>query len=77
MSLLIQQNSGALHKVIIKESIEQMDKFQDQTYSGNGIDIKSGKNFKYAMITDGHGKNDCIDILRNISKDEMAILNLF
>ena len=70
----IGNDGGALHIVSIEERIQQMDKFQDQTYSGEGIDIKSGKPFKYAMVTDGHGTNACINILRGISKSEMAII---
>lgn len=71
MSEFLKQTS---HNIIIEERIQQMDKGQDQTYSGEGIDIKSGKVFKYAMVTDGHGKNDCIDCLRGIQKSEMATI---
>ena len=75
MSLFITENDGgASHIVSIEERIQQMDKFQDQTYSGEGIDIKSGKPFKYAMVTDGHGGDACIDVLRGIPKSEMAVI---
>lgn len=73
MSLFITENDdGASHTVVIEERVQQMDKFQDQTYSGEGIDIKLGKVFKYAMVTDGHGGDACIDVLRGIPKSEMA-----
>jgi len=71
MSEFLEETS---HTVTIEERIQQMDKFQDQTYSGTGIDVKSEKSFKYAMITDGHGINDCINVLRGISKDNMSTI---
>lgn len=74
MSQFIEKKSGPSHRVVIEERIQQMDKFQDQTYSGEGIDIKSGEAFKYAMVTDGHGKNDCINCLRKITKNDMSLI---
>jgi len=57
--------------IIISESIEQMSKCQDQTYSGVFIDDETGEEGKWGMVTDGHGTNTCIRYLRSISKEKM------
>jgi len=56
----------------ISEHLEQMDKGQDQTYTGTAIDEITGETFHYGMVTDGHGENNCIDFLRGISKEKLA-----
>jgi serine/threonine protein phosphatase PrpC len=60
------------HRVSLTEHIQQMDKHQDQTYLGEGIYAPTGEEFKFAMVTDGHGRNDCITILRNISPPDLS-----
>lgn len=51
---------------------EQMDKAQDQTYTGVAVDELTGESFIYGMITDGHGSNECIEFLRSFSRKRMA-----
>ena len=60
------------HVVSIGESVEQMCKLQDQSYSGNFVDDDTGEIGKWAMITDGHGTNTCIRFLREIPNDIMS-----
>lgn len=63
--------SESSHMVSLSECVQGMDKFQDQTYLGAGIDEMTGEDFKYAMVTDGHGTNFCINVLREITVDQM------
>lgn len=65
---LIPLNAYAGHNVTLTEHIQQMDKYQDQTYIGDGIDEITGELFHYGMVTDGHGADGCISTLRNITK---------
>lgn len=55
--------------ITISESMEQMCKGQDQTYSGSFIDETTGEEGEWAMVTDGHGTNKCIQFLRSIPKE--------
>lgn len=55
--------------ITISESMEQMCKGQDQTYSGRFIDETTGEEGQWAMVTDGHGTNKCIQFLRSIPKE--------
>jgi serine/threonine protein phosphatase PrpC len=59
------------HAITINESIRQMDKGQDQTFSGTFVDAETGEPGKYGFVADGHGKNQCIDCLRAISQETM------
>lgn len=54
------------HAISITESLEQMDKGQDQTYSGVFRDEETDEEGQWGLITDGHGTNKCIDFLRSI-----------
>jgi serine/threonine protein phosphatase PrpC len=60
------------HRIIISEHIEQMCKKQDQTYTGEAVDEVTGETFKYGMVTDGHGADNCISFLRLIKKEKLA-----
>lgn len=62
------------HNVLLSEHIQQMDKHQDQTYIGDGVNEETGEKFKYAMITDGHGRHDCIRVLRSITKADLSTM---
>jgi serine/threonine protein phosphatase PrpC len=55
--------------IIITEHIKQFYKGQDYTISGETL--YNGINIKYAIIFDGHGTNDVINFIRNISKHKM------
>ena len=54
----------------INESVEQLSAGQDQTFQGNFIDESTGETGKWAMVTDGHGSNRCINFIRSISPNE-------
>jgi len=60
---------NAWTNVSIVESIYQMCKQQDQTYSGSFIDDDTGERGVWAMVTDGHGTDTCINYLRSITQD--------
>ena len=59
-------------RISMTQCVQGMDKFQDQTYLGDGIYEPTGEAFKYAMVTDGHGRDDVIHILRNISNTNLS-----
>uniref|UniRef100_A0A6C0LCY0 PPM-type phosphatase domain-containing protein n=1 Tax=viral metagenome TaxID=1070528 RepID=A0A6C0LCY0_9ZZZZ len=59
------------HAITINESIRQMDKGQDQTFSGTFVDAETGESGKYGFVADGHGKNQCIDCLRAIPRETL------
>lgn len=50
-------------------SVEQMDKGQDQTYSGVFRDDETGEEGQWGLITDGHGTDKCIRFLRSIPQE--------
>jgi len=58
--------------VSMSQHVQGMDKYQDQTYLGDGIHETTGETFKYAMVTDGHGRDDVIRILREISHVDLS-----
>lgn len=55
--------------IIITEHIKQFHKWQDHIVSGETV--YSGINIKYAAIFDGHGSDDVINFIRNISINKM------
>lgn len=59
------------HVVAINTAIEQMSKGQDQAYRGTFVDESTGETGQWAMITDGHGSNTCINYLRRIPQLEL------
>ena len=69
------------HSIIITEHIKQLCKGQDYTISGETIyNSNQGQTIcseidgiliKYAAVFDGHGTNDVINFIRNISKEKM------
>lgn len=61
-----------LNDVFLTEHIQQMDQHQDQTYIGDGFDEDTGECFKYGMVTDGHGKGDCIAAIRSIPTEILS-----
>lgn len=61
-----------VHTISMTQCVQGMDKFQDQTYLGEGTDEETGKSFHYAMVTDGHGRDDVIHILRRISASNLS-----
>jgi serine/threonine protein phosphatase PrpC len=63
---------GRKPSVSMSQHIEQMDKHQDQTFLGKGVDDGTGEEFDYGMVTDGHGAYDCIEALRGISNEDMS-----
>ncbi len=62
------------HFLTISQELQQNYKGQDQTYSGEGVDQATGQKFFYIMVTDGHGKNDVIEILRSISTKTLSVI---
>jgi len=50
----------------INESAEQLSACQDQTFQGDFIDESTGETGKWAMVTDGHGSDICINFIRSI-----------
>jgi serine/threonine protein phosphatase PrpC len=62
------------HTLSMTHCVQGMDKFQDQTYLGEGTDEESGEAFHYAMVTDGHGRDDVIHILRRISASDLSTM---
>jgi serine/threonine protein phosphatase PrpC len=60
------------HVVSMSEHIQGMDKFQDQTYIGDGKDEITGEAFQFVMVTDGHGRHVCISVLRSLRRDLIA-----
>jgi serine/threonine protein phosphatase PrpC len=56
------------HDIDIQMGLAQLCKAQDQTYSGDFIDEETGEKGKWAMVTDGHGSNTCINFLRYIDQ---------
>jgi serine/threonine protein phosphatase PrpC len=63
-----QELPSETHDVEIDMGLAQLCKGQDQTYSGEFIDEVTGEKGKWAMITDGHGSNTCINFLRYIDQ---------
>lgn len=55
--------------IAIDESIEQMHRGQDQTYSGIFVDSETGEKGQYGLVTDGHGNDKCIECLRSIPRE--------
>ena len=63
-------NEKKSHNVLISEHVEKMYKGQDETFTGKYID-ENGEEFDWCMIADGHGYDFCIDILRNMDKQQL------
>lgn len=59
------------HAITITESIRQMDKGQDQTFSGTFVCAETGKRGSYGLVTDGHGTHACIQCLRAIPRETL------
>ena len=59
------------HEVEIEMGLAQLCRAQDQTYSGIFIDEETGEKGKWAMVTDGHGSNTCINFLRSIKQETL------
>ena len=59
------------HNIEIDMGLVQLCKGQDQTYSGVFIDEETGEEGKWAMVTDGHGTNTCINFLRSIKQEKL------
>ena len=59
------------HIVEIDMGVAQLCKGQDQTYSGVFIDEETNEEGRWAMITDGHGSNTCINFLRSIKQEKL------
>uniref|UniRef100_A0A6C0B9Y4 PPM-type phosphatase domain-containing protein n=1 Tax=viral metagenome TaxID=1070528 RepID=A0A6C0B9Y4_9ZZZZ len=59
------------HAITINESIRQMDKGQDQTFSGTFVCAETGKHGSYGLVTDGHGTHACIQCLRAIPRETL------
>jgi serine/threonine protein phosphatase PrpC len=59
------------HNIEIDMGVAQLCKGQDQTYSGVFIDEETHEEGKWAMITDGHGSNTCINFLRSIKQAKL------
>jgi serine/threonine protein phosphatase PrpC len=66
-----QEQSIDTHNIEIDMGLAQLCKGQDQTYSGVFIDEDTGEEGKWAMITDGHGSNTCINFLRTITQEKL------
>jgi len=58
-----------MERIIISEHVEQMSKGQDYTVSGQ-IEI-DGQPVKYAVVFDGHGRDNVIRFIRNIKRSKM------
>jgi hypothetical protein len=52
------------HEVTIEHGVLQMNKEQDFTASGKGIDAESNEPFDWAFEADGHGTNTIINMVR-------------
>lgn len=63
-------NEKKSHNVLISAHVEKMYKGQDETFTGKYID-ENGEEFDWCMIADGHGYDLCIDILRNMDKQQL------
>jgi len=59
------------HNIEIDMGLAQLCKGQDQTYVGEFVDEETGEEGKWAMITDGHGSNTCINFLRKITQEKL------
>jgi serine/threonine protein phosphatase PrpC len=60
-----------IHNINIDMGVAQLSKGQDQTYRGVFIDEDTGEHGKWAMVTDGHGSNTCINFLRSIRPEKL------
>lgn len=52
--------------ISMSQAMNQLSKGQDQTYTGEFIDIKTGEKVYYAIELDGHGSDHCINKLRTM-----------
>lgn len=59
------------HTMSVTCSVEQMDKGQDQTYSGVFQDEETDEEGNWGLITDGHGTDKCIKFLRSIPQETL------
>ena len=66
-----QEQTIYTHNIEIDMGLVQLCKGQDQTYSGVFIDEETGEEGKWAMVTDGHGTNTCINFLRKIKQEKL------
>jgi len=66
-----QEQPVETHTIEIDMGLAQLCKGQDQTYSGVFIDEDTGEEGKWAMVTDGHGSNTCINFLRSIKQEKL------
>jgi len=66
-----QEQPVETHTIEIDMGLAQLCKGQDQTYSGVFIDEETGEEGKWAMVTDGHGSNTCINFLRSIKQEKL------
>ena len=66
-----QEQPVETHTIEIDMGLAQLCKGQDQTDSGVFIDEDTGEQGKWAMVTDGHGSNTCIDFLRSIKQEKL------
>jgi serine/threonine protein phosphatase PrpC len=62
------------HVVSMTQHVQGMDKHQDQTYLGRGVYEPTGEKFDFALVTDGHGRDDVIRILRQISATNLLTM---
>lgn len=69
---VFQVEAADTHVVSLSEFMQGMDKCQDHTYIGDGKDETTGEAFKYAMVTDGHGADICINVLLSTPLDKIT-----
>jgi serine/threonine protein phosphatase PrpC len=53
------------HYIAIDHGVRNISSAQDFTSKGSGIDLDTGKSFKWCALFDGHGKNNTIDFIRS------------
>jgi serine/threonine protein phosphatase PrpC len=63
------------HDISMSSAVEQMtEKGQDYVCQGTGRNPRTGEQFEWIMLNDGHGENTCINFIRSIpqeTKDEL------
>lgn len=59
------------HSIDITGHINQMCKGQDYIIGDKTIDSETGELFNWTAVFDGHGGNECIDFIKNVSLEQM------
>lgn len=60
------------HSIDISTKLTQLSKAQDFIISEQAIDKNTGELFKWIVVFDGHGTNECIDFIRQIDLQIMT-----